>query len=123
MDQTKQKIRLANEIRDTLIEFQEQRLVEASNQLTKYCHQLSEMTIEAGKFGKSLEHNWLNAARTTSRRIGLLLNDITYSIQQMKQFTDQDKNEIPTLTCIYEELEQLQQEFDGLNLNTKEYCQ
>ena len=121
MDQRKQKIRIVNKIRDTLIEFQKQRLLEIQSKLAKYCQQLGEMTTEAGKFGKSLEHNWLNAAKKGSSRIGISLNDISYSIQRMKQFTDQHEQDIPTLACIYEELNQLQQEFDGVEFNAKEY--
>ena len=82
MDQIKQKILIANTIRDTLIEFQKQRLLETHSQFAKYCQQLSEMMSESGKFGKSLEHRWLNAAKTTSSRIDRLLNDMNYSIQQ-----------------------------------------
>ena len=121
MDQIKQKVRMANEIRDTLIELQEQRLLETRNQSAKYCQQLSEMMSESGKFGKSLEHSWLNAAKTTSSRIDRLLNDMNYSIQQARQFTSRDEYTTPSLKSIFDELNQLQQEFDGVELNTKEY--
>ena len=121
MNKIKQKTLIANVIRDTLIEFQRQRLLEIHTQLTKSCQQLNEMQAEAGKLAKSLEHNWLNAAKATSDRTGRLLNDISYSIQRTKQFTDQRAQDIPTLACIYEELGQLEQEFDGVEFNIHEY--
>jgi len=120
MEQIKKLTQIANKIRDTLIEFQKQRWLETHSQLAKYCEQLHEVTLESGRLEKSLARNWLIAAKTCSSRIDRLSNDLSYSIQRMKQFTSRDDQKIPTLRSLVDELKQLQQEFATVELEEDE---
>ena len=120
MNQIRKLIRLADKIRDSLIEFQKQRLLETHTQLAKYCEQLGEMASESGKLGKSLECNWLKAAAVCNSRIDRLLDDMSYSIQRMKQFTSRDEQKAPSFQSVFDELEQLRQEFDEVELEESE---
>ena len=61
MNEIKRLTRTANKIRDILIEFRKQRLLETHSQLVKYGQQLREITTESGKLDKSISHNWLKA--------------------------------------------------------------
>lgn len=119
--ETKPIIKLAYEIQQALVKLHRQRYLECLNRLSNLVSQFKELGTESRKLGLSLSRNWLFAAEKYRTRVNRLLNDIPYTISRIKQLTDEPKKDLPKLSQIIEELNQLEDEFSGLDYD-KEHC-
>lgn len=111
MGKSKTMIKIAGGICDTLSSLQKQKYVEVYGQLNQYNDKLKEITKESTLIGKALSKQWYASAETCTERIDRLLSDLTYSVQRIKQLTSKENVKIPTLRTLFDELNQLQEEF------------
>ena len=88
--------------------------------LTSFAGQLQELTAESRKMVASLLHGWFSATDQCCSRTSRLLNDISYSISQIQQLTDIPRKDMPKLSMLVEELDQVQQEFGSIDFDKAE---
>lgn len=93
--------------------------IEFLERLTKLAEDFRNMSLDAKRLALSLNRNWLFAAKRCQENIITVLDEIPYKISTIKQLTDNNTNEETAVTVsqIYQELKQIQQEFAGLNYN------
>jgi len=110
-------IKIANQIRQALIKLHEQRYAETLERLTKFAEQFQELETESRKLGKSLAHNWHLATEKCCSRAHRLLCDISYSVSRINQVAEKTDRKIPKLSCLVEDLDQLQAEFGHIDFD------
>jgi len=120
MNQIKNTIKIANKIQQALFELKKYRFLELLNRTATFVSQFKELGCESKKLGLSLTHNWLSASQRCCSRISKLLYDIAYSVSRLQQLTDSPKKELPKLSTLVEELNQLQEEFEKVEFNINE---
>ena len=104
-------IKTAGRLRNALSSLQKQKYFEVYTRLSQYNDKLREITKESTLIGKALPKQWFASAEICTNRIDRLLADITCSIQKIKQFTAKENIKVPTPRAIFDELNQLQDEF------------
>ena len=117
MEDRKNLIRAANRIQEGLMRLKNGRYLEFMKRLTSFAGQLQELTAESRKMGASLVHDWFSAAGRCCSRASRLLNDVSYSISQIQQLTEDPQKKTPKLSLLVEELVQVQDEFGNLDFN------
>lgn len=117
MNEKKQLIKIANKAQDALLKLQNNRWLEVLTYLASFANQLKEITSDSKKLGMSLAHFWFATAQRCSNNIGRSLNDLQYSIQRAKQLIDVPDKDLPKLSALVEELEQLQGEFGNFDFD------
>jgi len=110
-------IKTADKILQALKELQDRRRPEILERLTNFVSQFQELDTEARKLGKSLAHSWQMAADRCCSRAHRLLADITYSVSRIRQLTETPHSEVPNLSFLVGELEQLQAEFGDIDFD------
>ncbi len=116
----KNLVRTADKIQEALIKLKHSRYLELMRQLTSFAGKLQELTAESRKMGASLVKGWFSAAERCCKSVSRLLNDIPYSVSKIQQLTDAPQKEIPKLSSLVDELNQVQQEFGSLELDNAE---
>jgi hypothetical protein len=120
MEDKKNLIRMADKIQEALIKLKHSRYLELMRQLTTFAGKLQELTADSRKMGASLVKGWFSAAERCCKSVSRLLNDVPYSVSKIQQLTDAPQKEIPKLSSLVDELNQVQQEFGGLELDNVE---
>ncbi len=120
MEDRKILIRVANRIQEALMKLKNSRYSELMKRLTSFVGQLQELTAESRKMGASLLHGWFSAADRCCTQTSRLLNDISYSISQIQQLTDIPRKDMPELSMLVGELDQVQQEFGSIDFDKAE---
>jgi hypothetical protein len=120
MEKAKTEIRTASRIRDALACLKRQKYFETYAQLNQYNDKLKEITKESNLVGKALSKHWFASIEICTNRIDRLLADVTYSIQRIKQFTANKSIKVPTFRELFEELNQLQDEFAKIEFSSDE---
>jgi len=120
MEDIKSLVRTANRIQESLMKLKNGRYLEFMRRLTSFAGQLQELTAESRKMGASLVHGWFSAAERCCSRTSRLLNDISYSISQIQQLTEDPQKKTPKLSLLVEELVQVQEEFGDLDFDKAE---
>ena len=120
MEDKKNLVRMANKIREALLKLKHSRYLELMRQLTSFSGQLQELTSESRKMGASLANGWFSAAERCCKSVGRLLNEIPYSVSKIQQLTNAPQKELPRLSLLFDELNQVQQEFGSLELDNAE---
>jgi hypothetical protein len=83
--------------------------------LSNLISQFKDLGTESRKLGLSLSRNWLFAAGKYHTRVNRLLNEMPYTISRIKQLTNEPKKDLPKLSQIVQELNQLEDEFSCLD--------
>lgn len=120
MEEIKSLVRTANRIQEGLMKLKNNRYLELMKQLISFAGQLQELTAESRKMGASLVHGWFSAADRCCSRTSRLLNDVSYSISQIQQLTEGPQKKTPKLSLLVEELDQVREEFGGINFDKAE---
>jgi len=120
MNEKKKLIKIANRIRDALAGLQEKRLQDVLNCLASFSDRLIEISSESKKLGACIKHSWLAAAQECSSSISRYLDDLQYWIQRAKKSIEEPNAELPELSSLVEELEQLRQEFESVDFDKDE---
>jgi hypothetical protein len=111
---------MADEIREELIRLKQSRYLELMRQLTTFAGQLQEFTAQSRKMGASLANGWLSAAERCCNDVNRLLSDIPHSVSKLRQLTNNERKELPTLSSLVDELKQVQDEFGSLEIDKVE---
>lgn len=117
---TKTTVHFANKIQDALIKLYSYRYIELLSQVGTVAGLLKDIAGESKKLSIALSHNWLSAADNCSGGINRVVDDVSYHITSIKQLIDKPTAEVPKLSFIFEELRQLQQEFDQIEFDKAE---
>jgi len=120
MEDIKNLIRMADKIQEALIRLKHGRYLELMRQLTIFAGQLQELTTQSRKMGASLANGWFSAAERCCKGVSTQLNDIPHSVSRIRQLTDAPQKEIPKLSSLVDELNQVQEEFGSLELDNAE---
>lgn len=120
MDEFKNTIKAVNKIQHTLAKLKKQRYMELLNRTAAVVGQFRDLGSESKKLGLSLTHNWFLASQRCCGRIDRLLYDISYSISRLQQLAGQREKNIPKLSTLVEEINQLQQEFERVDCDIAE---
>ena len=120
MEEIKSLVRTANRIQEGLMKLKNSRYLELMKRLTSFVGQLQELTAESRKMGASLVHGWFSAADRCCSRTSRLLNDVSYSISQIQQFTEGSQKKTPKLSLLVEELDQVREEFGSIDFDKAE---
>ncbi|MEN6383642.1 MAG: hypothetical protein ABFD79_00420 [Phycisphaerales bacterium] len=119
--ETKSLLKISFLISQKLAMLEKNRSVELLERLTKLAEQFRELTVEARRIALALKRNWLFAAKRCQENLIRILNDIPFEVESIKQLTDKNSDEeagnIINVSQIFEELKQVQLEFDGLEFN------
>jgi hypothetical protein len=117
---TKNLIHFANKVQDALIKLHRYRYIELLSQVGTVAGLLKDMASESRKLSIALSHNWLSAADNCSSGLNRVIDDVSHYVTNLKQLIDKPAAEIPNLSFIFEELKQLQQEFEQVEFNKAE---
>jgi len=120
MEEIKSLVRTANRIQEGLMKLKNSRYLELMKRLISFAGQLQELTAESRKMGASLVHGWFSAADRCCSRTSRLLNDVSYSISQIQQFTEGPQKKTPKLSLLVEELDQVREEFGSIDFDKAE---
>lgn len=119
-DETKNLIQIAARVQEVVTLLSRSRYQGLLSRLKGFSGKLAELTAESRKLGIALARGWFAAADRCSMRAGRLVNDISYSITNVKQFTEGPQHKSPTLSQIIEELRQLEDEFGSVDYDKGE---
>jgi hypothetical protein len=110
--EAKATVHFANKIQDALINLHRYRYIELLSQMGNLAGLLKDMASESKKLSLALSHNWLYAAENSSDGVKRVVDEVSYNITNLKQLIDKPAVDVPNLSFIFEELKQLQEEFD-----------
>ncbi len=119
MEDTKNRIRIADRIRDVLLRLRHGRYLELARQLSNLGRELQDLTAVSRKMTIALAHEWLSAAESCCHSADRLLSDIPYSVSRIQQFTEAPQKDVPMLAALVEDLDQLEQEFGDIELDSE----
>jgi hypothetical protein len=120
MEDIKSLVQIANRIQKALMRSKNSRYLELMRQLKSFAGQLQEVTAESRRMGASLAHGWFLAADRCCNSVSRLLHDIPYSVSRIQQLTDVPRKEMPKLSMLVQELNQVQQEFGNMEFDAEE---
>ncbi|MHC4159896.1 MAG: hypothetical protein ACYSSO_12540 [Planctomycetota bacterium] len=122
MEDVRELVKTAIKIQETLSELRNARWLALLNYLASLARYLKDLSLQAKKLGTSLTHSWFAAAQQCSIRISRSLDDLTYSLPGAKQFLSHRQKEVPKLSLLVAELEQLRQEFGNIDYDSEHNC-
>jgi hypothetical protein len=110
MEDIKNAIRIADRIRDVLLRLRHSRYLELARRLSSLGKELQDLTAVSKKMTTALAHDWLSAANDCCQSADRLLSDIPYCVSRIKQLTEVPQKDVPTLSALVEDLDELQEE-------------
>jgi len=117
MEDKKRLVQVAGRVLESLTKLRHSRYLELMRRLTTSVGQLQELAAESRKMGISVTRSWFSAADRCCSQTTRLLGDISYSISQVKQFTEGPQEKTPKLSLLVDELYQLQEEFGSIDFD------
>ena len=117
MNDTKNCVRMADRIRESLKQLRYGRYLELNRQMTTLTDRLQQLTAESRKMRASIARGWLSAAHTCCDNLCRLLGEIEYSVPRVRPLAEKPQKDIPTLLVLVDELDALQQEFGDIELD------
>jgi len=114
MNDIKNLARMANRIREGLMQLKQGRYVELNRQLMNLTGQLERLTTESWKMGTSVTRGWLSAAQRCCKNVNNLLGEVVYSLPRIRPLAEKPQKEIPKLQLLIDELDGLQKEFGDI---------
>lgn len=116
----KSLLKLSFLISQKLASLEKNMSVELLERLSTLAGHFKELTTEARRIALALNRNWLFAAKTCQENLIRILDEIPFNVETIKQLADTNKSDNSanvTVSQVFEELKQIQQEFDGFNFN------
>jgi hypothetical protein len=117
MNEIKNLVRMANRIREGLMQLKNGRYVELNRQLTNLTGLLQRLTTESRKMGTSVARGWLSAAQKSCKNVDNLLGEVGYSLPKTRPLTVKPLKEIPKLQILIDELNALEKEFGDIEFD------
>ena len=114
MEDRKKLARMANRIREGLMQLKYSRYLELNRQLTNLNGQLQRLTTESRKMETSVTRGWLSAAQRCCKNVNNLLGEVVYSLPRIRPLAEKPQKEIPKLPVLVDELDGLQKEFGDI---------
>ncbi len=115
----KHKIRIAQVLREQLLDLRQYRLSEVLRLTGLVGNKLEMLLLNHRKLQGCQQHKWSNATAKLSQGLENNLRDLPFSIDQTLRMMHNCQFEIPTLRQLVEELTQLEQEFGRIECNLK----
>jgi len=120
MEDRKKLVQVAGRLLESLIWLRRGRYSELMRRLTTSVGLLQELAAESRKMGISVARGWFSAADRCCSRTSRLITEISYSISQVKQFTEGPQKKTPKLSLLVAELNQVQDEFGSVDFDKGE---
>jgi len=117
MKDRKKLVRIANGIRENLMQLKLVRYIELSRQLINIIGQLQRLTTESRKMEASVKRGWLSAAQRCCRNVDNLLGEVGYCLSKTRPLTVKPLKEIPKLPQVVDALNGLQDEFGDIEFD------
>jgi len=120
MKDNKRIVQMASRVADAVSGLKYGRNSELAHRLAGLVSHLEQLSKESRKMSVALNRRWLAAADRCRTCAGNRLNDLSYSISQVKKLTDSPRKKTATLSMIVSELRQLQDEFGDVGFERRE---
>jgi len=117
MKDRKKLARIANRIREGLMQLKHGRYLELNRQLANITGQLQQLTTESRKMATSVTRGWLSAAQRCCRNVDNLLGEVGYCLPKTRPLTGKPLKEIPKLHLLIDELDGLHEEFGNIEFD------
>jgi len=117
MEDRKKLARIANRIREGLMQLKYGRYLELNRQLANITGQLQRLTTESRKMEASVTRGWLSAAQKCCKNVDNLLGEVGYSLPRIRPLTEKPQKEIPKLLLLIDELGGLHEEFGDIEFD------
>jgi hypothetical protein len=88
-----------------------------ARQLSNLGRELQDLTAVSKKITTALAHDWLSAANDCCQSVDRLVSDMPYCVSRIKQFTEAPQKDVPALSALVEDLDQVQEEFGDLEFD------
>ena len=111
MKDHKRFVQMASRVTDAVLGLKYDRNCELARRLAGLVSHLEQLCKESRKMSVALNRRWLAAADRCRTSAANRLNDLSYSISQVKTLTEAPRKRTATLSLILDELRQLQDEF------------
>ncbi len=109
-----QLVRIASDIRDRLLTLRRSKQLQVQSRVTSLIEQMNRLVTIRRKLSLCEIRNWQAAGEKVLKQIEAALRDIPYHIQQVEQAVQACNIKVPSVTDVYQELTQADEEFDGL---------
>lgn len=116
----KELIRVAGDIRDSLLMFQKTRYVECIRQLGLFTSTIHTIVHQSGRLGLALSRDWLAAAEECCVDVARQLSDIPYTVSRLEQILSKRQGGIPSLSDLVQEIKAAGAEFGGIEFDAEE---
>ena len=117
MEDKKNLARMANRIRENLMQLKLGRYMELNRQLMNITGQHQTLTAESRKMAASVTRGWLSAAQKCCKNVDNLLGEVAYSLPKVRPLTAKPLREIPKLPLLMGELDGIQKEFGDIGFD------
>lgn len=110
----RQLVRIASDIRDQLLRLKQSKQREVQSRATGLIEQMNRLVSIRRKLSLCESRNWQAAGEKVLRHVEAALRDVPYDMQQVEQAVQACNIKVPSVTEVYQELSQADEEFDGL---------
>ena len=110
----RQLVRIASRIRDQLLTLKRSKQRQVQNRATGLIEQMNRLVRIRRKLNLCEIRNWQAASGKVMQQTDAALRDIPYQIQQVEQAVQACNTKVPSVTEVYQELTQADEEFDSL---------
>jgi hypothetical protein len=117
MKDKKQLARMANRIREGLMQLKLGRYLELNRQMATLTDRLQQLACESRKMKASVARSWLSAAQTCCASLNRLLGEVDYSLPRIRSLAEKPQKETAKLPLLIDELDGLQKEFGDIELD------
>ena len=115
MEEIKTLILIANRVQEALEKLRQNHYIELLNRLRGVSGHLTEMAVQSRKLAVSLQRGWLYSSQTCCNSIGRSAEDMSYHLSPLKQLAEKPVQQVPKLSTLLQELEQLQRELGQID--------
>ncbi|MFA5866333.1 MAG: hypothetical protein WC975_16800 [Phycisphaerae bacterium] len=120
MYKSKELFRIADRIRDELVKLHQHRYKELLQRMSNVSIQLADIAQTSKQLAQSVNHHWSAAAERCRDRMNRDLYFVSHAVGDLHQFSQTPKFTLPDVRTIYEELLQVQDEFEEFSFDFTE---
>jgi hypothetical protein len=116
----KELVRVAGDIRDSLLLFQKARYAECIRQLGLFTSTIHTIVHQSGRLGRALSRDWLAAAEECCADVARHLSEIPYTVSRLERLLSKRQRGIPSLSDLVQEIRAAGAEFGGIEFDAEE---
>ncbi|MFA5863165.1 MAG: hypothetical protein WC975_00605 [Phycisphaerae bacterium] len=116
----KELFRIADRILDELVKLHQHRYKELLQRMSNVSSQLSDITQTSKQLAQSINRTWSAAAERCRDRMNRDLYFVSHAVGDLQQLSQAPKFTLPAVRTIYEELLQVQDEFEEFSYDFEE---